>query len=119
MANTPLSLVRRDSKEELRSLWKKSKVPAEKAKFRFLWKICPEGASDTALAMPAEAAAESVGRSADWGRRTVRAYNAEGAASVEDGRKGNRRPKIASEAQVAELKAKVASGESPDGGLWT
>jgi hypothetical protein len=36
-----------------------------------------------------------------------------------DGRKSNGNERIISEMQMTELKAKITSGESPDGGLWT
>lgn len=119
MPNRPLSLVCHHTKDELHSLWKASKNPLEKIKLRLLWKIRSEELSSTTLAMLPEQAVQSLGRSADWARRTIRAYNAEGIESVSDGRKLNQRPKMTSEAQVAELKEKVASGISADGGLWT
>lgn len=119
MANRPLSLVCHHTKDELHSLWKASKNPAEKIKLRLLWKIRSEELSSTTLAILPEQAIQSLGRSADWARRTIRAYNTEGIESVSDGRKLNQRPKMTSEAQIAELKEKVASGISTDGGLWT
>lgn len=119
MPNRPLSLVCHHTKNELYSLWKKAKNPSEKIKLRLLWKIRSEMDFDTTLSILPEVAAESLWRSADWARRTIRAYNREGIASISDGRISNHRPSIISEAQRAELKEKVASGRSPDGGLWT
>ena len=119
MVNRPLSLVCHHTKDELYSLWKKAKNPSEKTKLKLLWKVRSIETSNSMLVILPEQAAESLGMSADWARRAIRAYNTEGIESVSDGRKSNRRPKMTSEAQLAELKEKVASGTSPDGGLWT
>ncbi len=58
MANHPLSLVCHNTKDELHSLWKASKKPAEKIKLRLLWKIRSEELSSTTLAMLPEKAVE-------------------------------------------------------------
>jgi transposase len=119
MPNHPLSLATHHTKNELQFLWKKTKVPNEKLKLRLLWKLRSEEDSDTVLAMLPEKAAESLGMSADWARRAIRAYNTEGIKSISDGRKMNHRPKIVSDIQIEVLKTQVTSGTSLDGGLWT
>ena len=77
MPNRPLSLVSHNTKTELFSLWKNSKHSLEKTKLKLLWKIRSEIDTDTTLSILPEAAAESLGKSADWARRTIRAYNTE------------------------------------------
>lgn len=62
--------------------------------------------------------AEICCRSRAWVTRTLRCFRELGADGLKDGRERNRRARLLSPEQEAELSAAI-QGDSPDGGLWT
>lgn len=63
--------------------------------------------------------AEICGFNVDWVRRLVRRYNARGPEALKDGREGNGRERLLSDAQLEELRSAVLNEVPPGGGLWT
>ena len=62
--------------------------------------------------------AEIVGCTADWVRKLLKRYNAEGEAALRDKRKNNTGKRFLDETQQAALEAAL-SVPPTDGGLWT
>lgn len=114
-----IELALHHTKEELSDLYKKARNPIERTRLHFLSILRNKNKNSTVLAVSIKTAMKRVGMKLTWAQDTVRRYNENGLSGISDARKRNGNKKIVSEEELAELKKKIESWESPDGGLWT
>ena len=89
MSNTPLLLTKKTDSDMLRAAYLQCKEPIKRTRLHLIWLMSKS--KDTMA--PAKAAA-AVGRSVDWARKTIRAYNAAGIMGLADKREKNGTQKI-------------------------
>ncbi len=118
MAHT-IELALHHTKEELITLYKKTKNPTERTRLHFLSIVRNKNNNDSSLAVSIQTGMKRVWMKLTWAQDTIRKYNKEGIISLADQRKHNKRPRFLPKEQEEMVREKITSERSPDDGLWT
>ena len=113
MARTRLSLESHFSETELKARYLRCSDAVAKTHWQVIWLL-----SRSDKRYSAEAVGDLVGFSADWVRKLIRRYNAQGAVGLGDHRQQNGAILRLSSADQTALKESLGSRPS-DGGLWS